>query len=288
MVRFFSLSPALRERMDRLASCRGRWTVDCRQIEGDYSFALRSLRDHWPIIVEGVARYWHSLDGLPNIYKLNSVEDAAQYCAATRWQAKLLFSPDQLNADCLWPGCYEASSIHRSNNRAFKDWFKKELLMADGDADGLAMDVRFITEEMLETIESLETYCILSEDDHSELEMLDQDEAWENWASADFSSAVEKRLAEFIGDDIAESICGVMPDSAWLSFFRSLMEATNTYWEEESSYGQYIDIDRLINGASEEALAEFVADGLSALQQAALAPVSQAASEPAQAVACAS
>jgi hypothetical protein len=260
MTLFYSLSPALLSRIDRLSGCNGRWIVDCRELEGSYSYALRSLSEQWPYegsssISGTLSRYWHSLDGVPNLYKLSSPEDAAQYCAATRWRARLLFSPALLDADCSWPGGYEASSLHRSNSRTFQDSYAKELLLADGDADGLSLDVRFISDEMLEDIESLENYPLLSEDDHSSLELELQQEAWADWAERDFSRALENRLSSLLEDDslAEETIESLSPDSLY-SLFSALSESANIYWEEQSCYGQWIDCERVAAELSEEEL----------------------------------
>jgi hypothetical protein len=257
---FYSLSPALLSRIDRLSGCDGRWIVDCRELEGSYSYALRSLSEQWPYEQEDGHRYWHSLDGVPNLYKLSSPEDAAQYCAATRWRAKLLFSPALLDADCSWPGGYEASSLHRSNNRTFRDVFSKELLLADGDADGLSLDIRFITEEMLSEIESLENYPLLSEDDHSSLELELQEEAWTDWAERDFSRALEKRLSSALeNDELSEEIVeSLSPDSLY-SLFSALSESASIYWQEESCYGQWINCERVAEELSEEELSSLAA-----------------------------
>ena len=262
---FYSLSPALLSRIDRLSGCNGRWIVDCRELEGSYSYALRSLSEQWPYesldpISGTLSRYWHSLDGVPNLYKLSSPEDAAQYCAATRWKCRLLFSPALLDADCSWPGGYEASSLHRSNNRTFQEQFSKELLLADGDADGLSLDIRFITEEMLSEIESLESYPLLSEDDHSSLELELQEEAWTEWAERDFSRALEKRLSSVLeNDELSEEIVeSLSPDSLY-SLFSALSESASVYWQEESCYGQWIDCERVAAEISEEELSSLAA-----------------------------
>ena len=260
MAPFYSLSPALLSRIDRLSGCNGHWIVDCRELEGSYSYALRSLSEQWPYegsdpISGTLSRYWHSLDGVPNLYKLSSPEDAAQYCAATRWRAKLLFSPALLDADCSWPGGYEASSLHRSNNRTFRDVFSEELLLADGDADGLSLDIRFITEEMLSEIESLENYPLLSEDDHSSLELELQEEAWTDWAERDFSRALEKRLSSVLeNDERADEIVESLSPEALYSLFSALSESASVYWQEESCYGQWIDCERVAAELSEEEL----------------------------------
>ena len=260
MTSFYSLSPALLSRIDRLSGCNGRWIVDCRELEGSYSYALRSLSEQWPFesscpISGTLSRYWHSLDGVPNLFKLSSPEDAAQYCAATRWRAKLLFSPALLDADCSWPGGYEASSLHRSNNRTFKERFSEELLLADGDADGLSLDVRFVSDEMLEEIESLESYPLLSEDDHSSLELELQEEAWADWAERDFSRALEKRLSSVLeNDELSEEIVESLSADSLYSLFSALSERANIYWQEESCHGQWIDCERVADELSDEEL----------------------------------
>jgi hypothetical protein len=197
---------------------------------------------------------------VPNLFKLSSPEDAAQYCAATRWRARLLFSPALLDADCSWPGGYDASSLHRSNNRTFSDNYAKELLLADGDADGLSLDVRFITEEMLADIESLESYPLLSEDDHSSLEMDDQAEAWESWAQRDFSTALEKRLSLVLDDDdkAEETIENLSPQSLF-SLFYALSDKAGEYWQEEQCSGWWIDCEKVAEELSEEELSSLAA-----------------------------
>ncbi len=259
MPTFHKLSPSLLSRIDRLSGCQGRWIVDCRAIEGNYSYALRSLSDPWPFEQEDGHRFWHSLDGVPNLYKLSSPEDAAQYCAATKWKAKLLYSPSWLDADCSWPGGYEASSLYRSNNRTFQDAYEKELVLADGDADGLSLDIRYITHEMLEDIESLENYPLLSDNDHSELELEDQQKAWEDWVADEFSDALCKQLALIFSDEEdaeerAEALIDALSPSALYALFVSLSERTNTYWEEERNYGPWIDCKRIADALSSEDL----------------------------------
>lgn len=250
-MKIHTLSPALLSRIERLSGCQGQWIVDCREIEGGYSFALRSLSNYWIIDTEDGQRYWHSLPGVP-IFKMGTPEDAAQYCAATRWKAKLLFSSPYLDADCSWPGGYEASSVCRSNNRTFKDEFSKELEDADGDAYGLSLDVRFITEEMIETIESLENYPLLSEDDHSSLEMEDQDRAWTDFVEREFTEALTNRLSECLqtalhyteADETAEEIVDNLP--CLRTVFEEMRQQANEYWQEERGYGQWINVERIL------------------------------------------
>jgi hypothetical protein len=264
------LSPELLRRIDAIDGCQGRWIVDCRALEGDYSYALRSLSEpclYSSLLVPVGADYrcWA-------LYRLESLglergntptpEDAALYCAHTGWQARLLFVADRLNDDCSWPGGYDAPSIYRSNARVFRDEFSKELAAgADGDADGVALDVRFINDEMIETLQALENYPLIDEDDHSELELELQDEAWDNWAASDWRRAVEKAIdavlpedATLDGDEILDGIEDI--DQKLLELFHSCCEWTNTYWFEDGT-DQWIDLDRVAEALDLHTIRDF-------------------------------
>ena len=253
------LSPALLARIDRLSSCRGRWIVDCRELEGGYSYALRDLQESclYSSLLVPVGddhRCWA-------LYRLETLglergntpipEDAALYCAHTGWRSRLLFVSDYLREDCSWPGGYSPSAVYRSNARVFRDEFAAELEKADGGADDVALDVRYITDEMIETLEGLERYPLISEDDHSQLELEDQQEAWENWAASDWRrlvcSAVDEYLPEdfpFDGDDLISRL-GSREDEKLRSLFDQCCEFAGEYWEEDGESGQYIRLDRV-------------------------------------------
>lgn len=252
------LSPALLARIDRLSGCRGRWIVDCRELEGDYSYALRDLQESCLysslLVPQGDDhRCWA-------LYRLETLglergnnptpEDAALYCAHTGWRSRLLFVSDLLREDCSWPGGYSPSAVHRSNARVFREEFSRELEKADGDGPDVALDVRYVTDEMLETLEALESYPLISEDDHSELELEDQQEAWENWAATDWRrlvcSAVDQYLPEgspFDGDDLIGRIAA--EDEKLAALFEICRESANEYWEEDGDAGQWVNLDRV-------------------------------------------
>lgn len=249
-----TLSPALLSRIDRLSGCRGRWIVDCRELEGNYSYALRSLSEPWPFCQSDefgqVQRYWHATaaGSEQNPHKLGSLEDAALYCAHTGWQSRLLFVSEFLAEDWSWPGGYSPSAVYRSNARVFRDDFRRELENgADGDGPDIALDVRYVTDEMIETLEGLENYPLISEDDHSELELELQQEAWANWAASDWRRLVCKALDAALPEDCdrdADETLDTIPDAddKLRELFHACAESSNTYWQEEQG-DQWIDLE---------------------------------------------
>lgn len=247
-----TLSPALLSRIDRLSGCQGRWIVDCRAIEGNYSYAFRSPGDPFQLETPEGLRYWRVTPaGEVSPYRIGSLEDAALYCAHTSWQSRLLFVSEFLAEDYSWPGGYSPSAVYRSNARVFRDEFRRELENgADGDGPDIALDVRFVTDEMLETLESLESYPLISEDDHSELEMELQEEAWEQWAASEWRQLVCKALDAALPEDCerdADEILDTIPDAdaKLRELFNACAESSNTYWQEEQG-DQWIDLERVV------------------------------------------
>ena len=254
------LSPELLRRIDAINGCNGRWIVDTRAIEGNYSYALRDLKDNWPT-TDGT--YYGEADANEtNGFRCGTPESAAAYCASTGWQAKLLWCSTYLNDDCSWPGGYDAPSTYRSNARVFRDEFSKELAAgADGDADGLSLDIRYVTDEILETLAALESYPLISEDDHSSLQFDLQEEAWENWAQSDWRNAVEKALKEYTpetADDYwADETLDAVPDldAKLAELFRACQEETGEYWFEDGT-SQYVRINAVAKAIDRSDLAE--------------------------------
>ena len=264
------LSPALLARIDRLSGCRGRWIVYCREIEGDYSYALRDLQE--PSLYSSLRvpvgeddRCWALYRGEALGLERGNIptpEDAALYCAHTGWRSRLLFVSDYLREDCSWPGGYSPSAVYRSNARVFRDEFSRELEKADGDGPDVALDVRYLTAEMLETLEGLESYPLISDDDHSQLELQDQQEAWENWAASDWRrlvcAAVDQYLPEdspFDGDDLLSRLGG-REDDKLRTLFDQCCDSAGRYWEDDGDAGQWIHLDRVAGALTLEDLRE--------------------------------
>ena len=275
------LSPALLARIDRLSGCQGRWIVDCREIEGDRSYALRDLQESclYSSLLVPVGedhRCWA-------LYRLESLglergntptpEDAALYCAHTGWRSRLLFVSDLLREDCSWPGGYSPSAVYRSNARVFRDEFSSELEKADGDGPDVALDVRYVTEEMIETLEGLESYPLISEDDHSQLELEDQQQDWESWAASDWRQLVCKAIDAVLPDDAeqdGDDILSAMPDadSKLAELFHNCCDWGNHYWEEDGDAGQWIDLEEVAQQLGVHEIRDFTGLQLLAPDQA--------------------
>jgi len=264
-----NLSPELLRRIDSLDGCAGRWILDLRD-DDNRGYDLHCC----PGYVYRVGAF-------------NTPTEAAAYCASQHWRhARLLFTADKLNDDRSWPGGYDAPSIYRSNARVFRDDFKRELERADGDADGIALDVRFVTDEMFETITALEDYPLISDDDHSELEIELQDEAWANWAANDWRDVVRDAMAEYCPAEIldaaeygpstakfwADDVLDAIPDDRLSlklrDLFNACCEQTNTYWFEDGT-DQWVDLKRAAEGIARDDLADLT--GLTLLAPAVLA-----------------
>jgi hypothetical protein len=225
---------SLIDRISRLDSCAGYWSLDLRDPKDP-----RGHDAHY--LCQGIS--------LANYGTIKSPEVALSFCRDHHWRGcRLLFSPTKLNADCSWPGGYSAPSVYRSNNRVFQGLYSKELALADGEHDGLALDVRFLSLEMIETIESLESYCVLDDDDLSELELADQAEAWDNWAASDWRREVERAIDDLLPDGLpfdADDLLNRTTDDALEQLFRECCEVANAYWFEDGGYGQFIDVDKV-------------------------------------------
>lgn len=99
-----------------------------------------------------------------------------------------------------------------------------------------------------EAIDALEDYPLMDEEDHSRLEMEQQDEAWENWAEDDFI----KECAKHLGVDPYElkeqaEAAGV----SWYAIFHQATEGANIYWEDQNGEGQWIDVKRAADKATD-------------------------------------
>jgi hypothetical protein len=137
----------------------------------------------------------------------------------------------------------------------------------------VAIDPRYLSDELLESLQSLENYPVLDENDCSELELELQNEAWENWAERDFQRALEERLSSLCGDELAEQAVESLSSAELWAVFESLREEANEYWQSQSSPDQWIDVERIVERASTESLLSLLSHSLSQAMRDALAPI---------------
>lgn len=210
----------------------------------------RSCLDHYSLSLRS------SLQGSLG---LSPEEAVSRICERRLWQSvTLLWVPDRCQS-----GDYGGAVHYRSNaNVLLSDFSSPECreLYGSHGSHGVAIDPRYCSDELLENIESLESYPVLSEDDLSSLEMELQNEAWENWARSDFSKRLESLLSGILSAadwEIAEewaeqSVESLSEDQLW-ELFSSAAEESGTYWESQHN-DAYIDVDRVAESLSEDQL----------------------------------
>ncbi len=127
----------------------------------------------------------------------------------------------------------------------------------------IAIDPRYLSDELLESLQSLESYPVLDESDCSELELELQNQAWESWAERDFQRALESRLSSLCGDETAEEITESLDSDQLYSLFEALREDANEYWESQSSPDQWIDVERITERAPDATLLSLLSSSAS-------------------------
>jgi hypothetical protein len=140
---------------------------------------------------------------------------------------------------------YSGGSVTRSNVAVFKEEHKDyewEFWVEVHGGYGtyqIVINLKNLPKDhpIYETLNKLENYPILDENDHSEKEMEAQDEAWDNWVRREFLDAIGY-------NDLSLEDQDLLTEDVMYEIFRTCCDNTNTYWEEESD-GFWIDVDRL-------------------------------------------
>lgn len=144
-------------------------------------------------------------------------------------KSEIYIMPDECSGSDYSGGIYNIS-----NHRSFLKMFKN----VDGVYDvwgglgtfliAIRLDVYESNEEIKEVIDSLKDYCIIDEEDLTQLEYNLQDKAWKNWAKSDMIRLI-KSSHNFLEDFEEENL----PDFDSL-FYQSAEEA-NEYWEPDGN-----------------------------------------------------
>lgn len=128
----------------------------------------------------------------------------------------------------------------------------RELIGGYG-SKSVAIDPRYISEELLESLESLESYPVLNEEHWSELSEKFKTQAFEDWVESDLRRYVEEALVEALmeggarereeAEEEAEEIAeNASEDILWEIL--SEADSDGSLWEEEYN-SMYCSLDRI-------------------------------------------
>ena len=145
--------------------------------------ALTGCQGHWLLIRNGeperdCSHQWHQ-----------SPDDHLAVCVREEWQdVSLGFVPELMG----YSDYANSGLVGLSNFRTFTDPQTTEdpnnaiLTVGYGwNGEGVVLDVKLATEEQVETVEALESYPLISEDDHSQLEYDSINADWEKESISD-------------------------------------------------------------------------------------------------------
>jgi len=194
-----------------------------------------------------------------SVTKLSPEEAVSLICESRLWQSVSLL---WLSDHCL-SGDYCGAPHTASNARVLlKEFSGPELREVRGDygSQSVAIDPRYLSEDLLENLQSLENYPVLDEDALGELEMELQGEAWENYLRSDFSRALERLLCDLLSahyedgdeDRAEQSVENLSEEQLWELFSRTADE-NGIYWENQHN-DCWIDSDRVAQSLSEDQL----------------------------------
>jgi hypothetical protein len=236
-------SPALLERIGRLEICSGHWVL---------------IRDGEP--ETDCSHQWH-----------HTPERHLETCLAERWRdVSLGFVPSY----CGWSDYASTGLVGKANYNVLTDPASTPdpyggiLTVGYGwNGSGVVLDLLRVPADVLETVEALESYPLISEDEHSTLELEEIDRAWQDCYASDWRDAIRDQLAaycpvdvlkrnaygpstaKFWADDQLDSLPDHQLESDLLGLFRVCLEWSNESWVvEDLSCGAYIRIEKVARG----------------------------------------
>ena len=242
-------SPALLERIDRLAGCQGHWLL---------------IRDGEP--ERDCSHQWH-----------HSPDRHLATCLAEHWRnVSLGFVPSL----CGYSSYSNLGLVGKANFNVLTDSASTPDPLGgiltvgyDWNGEGVVLDVLRVPVDVIETVEALESYCLISDDEHSELQLQAQQEAWESWAADDWRKLVQKALAQYAPENAdlywEEERLDAVPDleSKLAALFHACAEEVGEYWEEDGSCGQWIRLERVAEKLDRQDLVELTGLALLAPDQ---------------------
>lgn len=193
-----------------------------------------------------------------SVTKVSPEEAVTLLCERKLWKrCSLLWLPSY----CMG-GDYCGSTHHIANARYLLQRFSSPELRECGGgygSQGVVIDPRYLSEELLELLQSLESYPVLCEEELSSYELELQDETWEHTIRREWERALESALSSLLSDEeLAETTVESLSEESLFSLFSHCAELSNTYWEAETGTSVWIDVDRVAESLSEELLSSLL------------------------------
>jgi hypothetical protein len=236
-------SPALLERIERLTGCSGYWLL---------------IRDGDP--ERDCSHQWHQ-----------SPEDHLQTCLTERWRnVSLGFCPTY----CGWSDYSSTGLVGKANFNVLTDPASTPdplggiLTVGYGwNGEGVVLDLLRVPADVLETVEGLESYPLISDDEHSSLELEAVEEAWQDCYNREWRDEIAKQLAQYCPLDVlegnaygpstarfwADDRLDEMPDEKLeqdlRALFNTCLDWSGEGWSvEDLSSGAYVRLEKVARG----------------------------------------
>jgi hypothetical protein len=121
-------------------------------------------------------------------------------------------------------------------------------------AIAIRKDVAESKEAIRETLADLEEYPLISEEDHSMLEMEETRKSWEDWGRSGFIHDLTKAL-NLEEDSLEEILKQLFPEDTdpISTLFNECAEDANEYWRDDNG-SMYIDIEKIVPYAGDRIL----------------------------------
>ena len=233
------LSPELLRRIDQLTGCSGHWLL---------------IRDGEP--ERDCSHQWHQ-----------SPENHLQTCLVELWRGVALgFCPTYCGYSDYSPNGLvgKANFNVLSDPASTPDPLGGILEVGYGwNGAGIVLDILRAPADVFESIQALENYPLLSEDEHSTLELEAQAEAWPD-VEHDFIRALARTLADHAPEDetpnywATDRLEAFPKDGAIAELFQAVADRAGIYWEADDYCGQWINADKVAEAVTLAELGELV------------------------------
>jgi hypothetical protein len=236
-------SPVLLERIGRLEICSGHWLL---------------IRDGEP--ERDCSHQWHQ-----------TPERHLETCLAERWRGVSLgFVPSY----CGWSDYASTGLVGKANYNVLTDPASTPdplggILTVDygWNGSGVVLDLLRVPADVIETVEALEGYPLISDNKHSTLEMEEIDRAWQDCYASDWRDAIRDQLAAYCPEAVldqnqygpstakfwADDQLDLLPEDKLeqdlLELFNVCREWASQEWVvEDLSCGAYIRLEKVAAG----------------------------------------